>query len=228
MAAHNKLWYLERFRLIQSLSPEQRHRVERLTRMLEFKRGDPIYLPGDPSDQIFLLKVGTVKIVGRSPDGREIILAILQSGDIFGELAVVDEGPRDHRAEAVDAVLLCSMPRALLLDLMNESSEIGYQITKIVGFKLRTFRTRAEELVCRSASARLAHTLLDLSRQYGIADADGILIPLPLSQTDLGRLVGLSRETVNGILQQWKQQGLVEATRRAIRVKAPADLARIG
>jgi CRP-like cAMP-binding protein len=98
MPAHTKLWYFERFRMISALSPEQRHQLEKLTRMLEVKRGTRIYLPGDPSDQIFLLKSGVIKISTTTPDNREVILAFLHQGDIFGELAVVDETPRDHVA----------------------------------------------------------------------------------------------------------------------------------
>lgn len=228
VAAHTKLWYLERFRLLQCLSQAQRRHVERMTRMVEVKRGEPIYLPGDPSDQVFLLKTGAVKIVGRSPDGRDAILAILQPGDLFGELADVDEAPRDHRAEAVNDSVLCGMPRSVLIDLMKQSPDLGYQITKLIGFSVRKLRTRVEELLCRSASARLAHTLLDLSRRYGVPDADGVLIPLRLSQADLGKLVGVSRETVNGILQRWKEQGLVEMNRRTIRIKVPTELGRVG
>lgn len=99
MPAHTKLWYFERFRMISALTPAQRSQLEKLTRMLEVKRGTRIYLPGDPSEQIFLLKSGVIKISMTTPDHRDVILALLHPGDIFGELAVVDEAPRDHIAE---------------------------------------------------------------------------------------------------------------------------------
>ena len=89
MPTHTKLWYFERFRMISALSDAQKRQLEKMTRMLEVKRGTAIYLPGDPSDQIYLLKSGIIKISTGTSE-REVILALLHPGDIFGELAVVD------------------------------------------------------------------------------------------------------------------------------------------
>jgi CRP-like cAMP-binding protein len=227
MPAHTKLWYFERFRMISALTPEQRRQLEKLTRMLDVKRGTRIYLPGDPSDQIFLLKSGVIKISTTTPDNREIILAFLHQGDVFGELAVVDETPRDHVAEAYDDCVICAMSRDTILRVIRETPEIGFQITKLIGLRLRTFRSRIEELLCKSAYARLAHALLELAELHGIPDTDGVLVPLRLSQGDLGRLVGLSRETVNAILQEWREQDLLLMDRRTLRLRDPARLRRI-
>ena len=227
MPAHTKLWYFERFRMISALSDAQRHQLEKMTRMLEVKRGTRIYLPGDPSDQIFLLKSGVIKISMTTPDNRDVILALLHAGDIFGELAVVDDAPRDHVAEAYDDCVICAMSRDTILRVIHETPEIGFQITKLIGMRLRTFRSRIEELLCKSAHARIAHALLDLADRHGVTDTDGVLISLRLSQGDLGRLVGLSRETVNAILQEWREQNLLEMDRRTVRLRDPARLRHI-
>jgi CRP-like cAMP-binding protein len=213
--------------MISALSDAQRRQLEKLTRMLEVKRGTRIYLPGDPSDRIFLLKSGVIKISTVTADNREVILAFLHSGDIFGELAVVDESPRDHLAEAYDDCVICAMNRDTVLRLVRETPEIGFQITKLIGLRLRTFRSRVEELLCKSATARLAHALLELAGHHGVADTDGVLISLRLSQGDLGRLVGLSRETVNAILQEWREQKLLEMDRRSLRLRDPERLKHI-
>jgi CRP-like cAMP-binding protein len=224
MPSHTKLWYFERFRMISALSPAQRNHLEKLTRMLEVKRGTRIYLPGDPSDQVFLLKSGVVKISMVTPDNRDVILALLHSGDIFGELAVVDDAPRDHIAEAFDDCVICAMSRDTIVRVIHETPEIGFQITKLIGLRLRTFKSRIEELLCKSAHARVAHALLELAERHGVPDTDGVLISLRLSQGDLGRLVGLSRETVNAILQEWREQDLLEMDRRTVRLRDPDRL----
>jgi CRP-like cAMP-binding protein len=224
MAAHPKVWYLQRFRLLDAMTPPQMQMVEKMTRMLEVKRGQRIYMQGDPSDQIFLLKVGVVKISTVPADQQETILAFLYPGDIFGELAIVDDAPRDHLATAHEDVVLCALSRDLILRMAQETPALGYQITKVMGLRLRRFRTRIEELLCKSAQARIAHTLLDLAADYGIQDDEGILVPLRLNQADLGNLVGLARETVNIVLQDFKQRGLVDAGRRSIRIIDPTRL----
>ena len=224
MAAHSKLWYLERFRLLDVLTDAQKRQVEAMTRMLEIKRGQRIYSPGDPSDHIFLLKVGVVRISSAGGNREELILALLYPGDIFGELAVVDEGPRGQLATAHEDVVLCALGRDLLLRMIRETPELGYRITKLMGLRLRRFETRIEELLFKSAHARVAHALLDIASDYGVKDNGGVVIPIRLNQRDLGNLVGLARETVNVVLQEFKQDGLVDATRRSIRIIDPSRL----
>ncbi len=224
MTAHSKLWYLERFRLLDALTDGQKRQVEEMTRMLEIKRGERIYTQGDPSDQVYLLKAGVVRISTSGGDQGETILALLYPGDILGERAVVDDSPRDHLATAHEDVVLCALGRDLLLRMVQETPALGYQITKLMGLRLRRFQTRIEELLFKSAHARVAHALLDIAAGYGIQDGRGMLIPIRLSQRDLGNLVGLARETVNVVLQDFRQRGMVEAERRSIRITDPAGL----
>jgi CRP-like cAMP-binding protein len=225
---HSPLWYFEHFGLLQGLSTEQKQEVEQHTRMMHVKRGDLLYLPGDPSEHVYVVKTGAVKIVGRSPEGCEVILAILTPGDIFGEMALAGaDEPEDHRAEALDDSLLCQVPRGLLVRMIEEAPAFGWHVTKLVGLRLRTLRTRVEELLGKNAPARLAHAILQLAHQHGIQDDGGILIPIRLSQGDLGKLVGLTRETVNSILHVWRDQGIVEVDRRSVRVRDPDRLQRV-
>jgi CRP/FNR family transcriptional regulator, cyclic AMP receptor protein len=224
---HSALWYFEHFGLLQGLSDEQKQEVSHRSRMFEVKRGHPVYLTGDPSAHVYLVKTGAVKILGRAPEGGEVILSVLTPGDIFGELALAGDEPRDHRAEAADDTLLCEIPRDVLIHMIRDVPAFALHVTKLMGLRVRTLRTRVEELLGKSAPARLAHTLLELARQHGIKDGDGLLIPLRLSQGDLGKLVGLTRETVNSIFGVWRDQGVVDIDRRCIRVRDPERLRRM-
>lgn len=222
--AHTKLWYFEHFGLLKGLSAAQRQEIERKTRMMTARRGDSIYLPGDQSSEVFIIKSGSVKILGQSPEGTDVISALLGPGDVFGELAILDPGPHGHRAQAADDTLLCAIPRDLLVRLIHESPAFGFKVTKLIGLRLKTLRTRVDELLGKSASSRLAHALRGLARDHGIRDDQGVLIPLRLSQSDLGKLVGLTRETVNGIVHGWRNQGLIEMDRHSIRLRDPDRL----
>ena len=225
MAAYSKVWYLERFRLLDVLTPEKKRYFAGRTIMKEIDRGERIYLPGDPSDQLFLLKVGVVRISASTGRGEgERILALLYPGDIFGELAVVDESPRTHVATAHEDVIVCAIPRDALLQVIQETPELGYEITKLMGARLRRLESRVEELLFKSAQARIARALLDIAESYGVRDRHGIVIPIRLNQRDLGNLVGLARETVNVVLQEFRDQGLVNADRRSIRITDPDRL----
>jgi CRP-like cAMP-binding protein len=224
---HTALWYFERFGLLQGLSDDQKQYVHQRSRMFEVRRGQAIYLPGDRSEHVYLVKTGAVKILGRAPEGGDVILAVLTPGDIFGELALAGHDSRDHCAEAADDALVCEIPRDVLVRMLREAPDFGLHVTKLMGQRIQTFCTRVEELLGKSAPARLAHALLELSHQHGIKDGAGVLIPLRLSQGELGKLVGLTRETVNAILQVWREQGIVEVDRRRIRLRDSERLARV-
>lgn len=226
MPRHTALWYFERFGLIQALDGHQRHQVETMAEMQTVRRGAAIYLTGEPSHRLYILKAGAVKIARRTSEG-EAFLALLRPGDVFGELAIIDPGPRDHFAEAHEDSVVCAIDRNLLRQLIRTTPELGFQITILLGQRVQRFQSRVEELLCKSAHARLAHALLELADGHGVTDTDGVLIPLRLSQTDLGRLVALRRETVNGILQQWRDRRLIETGRRAIRLRNRDALQRI-
>src|SRR3970040_970399 len=145
---HSALWYFEHFGLLHGLSEEQKQHVEQHTRMLNVKRGQSVYLPGDPSDSVYVVKTGAVKIVGKAPEGCEVILGFLTPGDLFGELALTgDDEPQEHRAEAMDDTLLCQVPRDLLMRMIQETPAFGTHVTKLIGLRLRTLRTRVEELL---------------------------------------------------------------------------------
>ncbi len=225
MASRNKLWYLDRMDLFRHIDASAKKWASENSVMTELKRRTPIYLPGDPADKIYLLKRGVVKISTLTDDGKEIVLAFLHPGDVFGELAVVDESPRSYIAEVHEDALICTFSRNNFMELMKRFPDMGFRVTKILGLRLKRLTNRVENLLFKSAHSRLAQTLVELSREYGVHDADGILLTLKLSQQELGSLVGLSRESVNLCLSDFKRQGLVEASGRSYRLLAPEKLA---
>jgi CRP-like cAMP-binding protein len=109
--APNKLWFLEHIHLFDGISPAEMQEMERITRMEEVKKRQPLYLPGDPSSNVCLLKQGRVKIANTDPSGKEVTFEILEPGEVFGELDVLGDVPRSTSAEALDDVLLCVIPR---------------------------------------------------------------------------------------------------------------------
>jgi CRP-like cAMP-binding protein len=218
MAQRSKLWYLTNINLFHGMSEEQMRMVEQRTVMREVRRKEVLYLPGDAGDRVYLLKRGVVKISALTGEGREVILALLKKGEVFGEEAVVEDVPRDHMAEAYDDALICIITRKDFMEMMRAYPEMAFKVTKLIGFRLRTFRTRVEQLLFKGAAARLAQTLLALARDHGVPDARGVLLPLKLSQQDLASLIGVTRESVNVALSEFRKQGLVEIEHRSLRV----------
>ena len=224
MASKSKLWYLDQMDLFRHMDESAKKWASDNSVMTELKRRTSVYLPGDPADKIYLLKRGVVKISTLTDEGKEIVMAFLHPGDVFGELAVVDRSPRDHYAEIHEDALICIFTRRDFLELMKLYPDMAFRVTKLLGLRIRRLSNRVENLLFKSAHARLAQTLLEISDEYGVKDRDGILLTLKLSQQELGSLVGLSRESVNLCLSDFKRQGLVESSGRTVRLLKPEKL----
>ena len=195
-----------------------------MARMLEVPRAERIYLAGDPSDEIFLLKAGVVKITTAGPGGQEVILAFLYPGDIFWRACDRRRlAARSRRNGARRRGAVRVQPGAVPAD---GPAVAGPRLPdyETDGVPLAPVPNACQELLYKSVPARIAHTLADLAADYGVRDDAGILIPIRLNQANLGNLVGLARETVNIVLQDFRQRGLVEADRHHIRIKAPERL----
>ncbi len=224
MAQRSKLWYLKNINLFQGMSREQMASIEGRTVMREVRRREVLYLPGDAGDRIFLLKRGVVKISGLFEDGRQVNLALLRKGEVFGEEAVLDDAPRDHMAEAHDDALICILTKTDFMEILQGHPGMAFKVTKLMGFRLKTFRNRVERLLFKGAPARLAQTLLELAEAHGVRDARGVVLPLRLSQRDLASLIGVTRESVNLALGEFRKQGLVELDGRTLRLLRPEAL----
>ena len=108
-AQNKKLWYLKTINVFSGLSWGEMRELKRITRMVSYKKNETIYLPGDSSETVFLLKKGRVKISRLSEDGREATLAILEPGEIFGELEALQTVPRESMVQALEPVMVCEI-----------------------------------------------------------------------------------------------------------------------
>ncbi len=139
MASKSKLWYLSRMDLFRHLNMDAMKVANQISVMTELKKRTPVYLPGDPADKIYLIKRGVVKISTLTEEGKEIVLAFLHPGDVFGELAVVDPSPRDHYAEIYEDALICIFARNDFLDFMKRYPDLAFQVTKLLGLRVRRY-----------------------------------------------------------------------------------------
>ncbi len=128
MASKSKLWYLNRMDLFRHMNMDAMKLANQISVMTELKKRTPVYLPGDPADKIYLIKRGVVKISTLTDEGKEIVLAFLHPGDVFGELAVVDASPRDHFAEIYEDALICIFARNEFLQFMKRYPDLAFQV----------------------------------------------------------------------------------------------------
>lgn len=220
----NKLWYLKHIRLFDGIPHSEMQEMEKIARMEEVKKRQPLYLPGDQSRSVYLLKKGRVKIANTAPSGKEVIFEILEPGEIFGELEVLDDTPRTTSAETLDDTVICVIPRKDFDQYLATHSNVTAKLTKLIGLRLRKIQSRVEDLVFRDVPARLARLLLELSKTDGVTDKQGIRLRAKLTHQEMANLIGCSRETVSTILGQFRDQKLIQVDGRTITILNEKEL----
>jgi len=217
-AAPTKLWYLKRIHLFSGLSQAELMEMDRITRMQEVKKRQPIYLPGDPSNTVYLLKKGRVKIASTAPSGKEVTFDILEAGEVFGELEMLQDAPRQALAEALDDALICAIRRDDFDRYLHRHPDLAVKLTKLMGLRLRKIQSRVEDLVFRDVPARLAHLLLELKKTDGVPEGTGTRLRVKLTHQEMANLIGCSRETVSATLGQFRERHLIRMNGRSLTI----------
>ena len=211
-----KLWYLKRCELFQRLSPEQLTALEYRCRIRNFSRGSPVYLPADEAQGVLLLASGRIKICSFTDDGKQAILAFIEPGELFGELALLDEGQREEYAEAVDKSAVILIPAAVMHELIAANPQLSLGVTKLFGLRRRRIERRIKYLLFRSNRDRLVHLLLEMAEEYGARNGAEIELKIRLSHQDLASIIGSTRETVTVVLGELVAEGTLRLGRRRI------------
>ncbi len=222
-----KLWYLKHIRLFSGLSQAELQEMDRITRMQEVRKRQPIYLPGDPSNTVYLLKKGRVKISSTASTGKEVTFEVLEPGEIFGELEALEDLPRETQAEALDDALICAIRREDFDRYLREHPDLTVKLTKLIGLRLRKIQSRVEDLVFRDVPTRLAHLLLELAKSDGASEATGTRIRAKLTHQEMANLIGCSRETVSATLGQFRERRLIRIDGRSITILDSYSLHRL-
>lgn len=222
-----KPWYLKQIHLFSGLTEAELEELERLTRMSEVKKGEAIWLSGDPGNTVYLLKKGRVKTVINGSSGKEITFEVLEPGEIFGELDMPDDSPRGTRAEALEDSLICAMRREDFERYLVRHPHLIVSLVKLIGLRFKKLQERVEDLAHRNVQARLAHLLLELSQIEGIPDGPDIRIRTKLTHQEMADVIGCTRETVTNSLGLLRRQGLISIDHRSITILNIERLSRL-
>ncbi|AUG51359.1 Crp/Fnr family transcriptional regulator [Thalassospira marina] len=189
--------------------------LEQLSESATIKRladGDLLFEKGDPADGLYAVEAGKIRISSLSGSGKEIVLNVLAPGAVFGEIALLDSEPRTASARAVGPTRLLYISRENFFEIFDRETELRRHITALLCRRLRWVSALLEDANFLDLTARLIKRLLWLAERHGGPDPEGIRIALPLSQQELGYMLGVTREAVNKKLRELEKAGLI--TRR--------------
>ena len=203
-------------------------RLARLSQTHRLAAGNLLFHQGEEGDALYGVAEGLVRIWVSGDGGKELTLQLLESGDVFGEIALLDGLPRSASAEAVEDSLLVVVKRDAFLPLLEAEAGLARHVIELICERLRDSTNRASEFAFLGLATRLARKLGQLAIAHGHDEPDGsVRIALKLSQGELAQMLGVTREAVNKQLKLWAQEGLVTHGHGQVLIHDRKRLARI-
>jgi CRP-like cAMP-binding protein len=216
---------IERNSLFRGLSAATIARVAALATRRTYDEGAVIFMRGDPGDSLCGVATGRVRISTTGPRGKEVFLNIMEPGDAFGEIALLDGSPRTATATAMSRTELFIVARDAFTTLLESQPQLATHLIQLLCKRVRWTSEQMEDSALLSVPARLAKRLLSLASAFGREATTGTRITL--SQEELAQFLGLSRQIVNQHLQTWRGSGWITLGRGSITLDNPRALQKV-
>jgi CRP-like cAMP-binding protein len=226
MNSESNLWFFENVDLYELLCPHKVPSMKEKHTFHHYKKHDFIYFEDQPSDHIYLIANGRVKIGSYTRDGRELVKAVLSSGEIFGELALAGEGRRPDFAQALDEdTTVCPMSIDDMQELMAKNKPLNLKIIKLIGLRIKKLERKVESLVFKDARTRIIEFLRDMAMEKGKKVGFETMFRNYLTHRDIASLTGTSRQTVTMVLNELKEKNIINFDRRRFLIRDMDKLA---
>src|SRR6266849_720284 len=201
--------------LFGRLSTDERAAIAARARIRTYNAGETVFSIGSPGDQMMALLSGTIRISVPSSDGKELLLTMIQPGEVFGELAVLDGKQRSADAIAENACTLAILDRHDILSFFERTPSAWPKLVEVLCQRLRRTDQVFAEVALLQLPVRLAKTMLRILNGQ-INSAVAKTPKIRFSQRELANMVGGTRESVNRCLRKWQRNGLVQISEGSI------------
>ena len=208
------------------LQGEELEHLSSLLRSRRFDKGEVIFHQGDVGTSLFIIRKGQVAIRLSSDDGKEVILTLLDRGDFFGELALLDGEPRSTDAVAREESDLLILQREDFQRFLDSRPQVVKGLLAALSRLVRRVTQLVHDSTFLDARTRLVRVLLDLAEHQGKPTGDGVVITQKLTQSELANLCGLTRESANKWLRFYTREGLLTSENGQITIVDPERLRR--
>lgn len=210
---------LAHIHLFEGLTAEQLAFVAGRARQRTYKAEEAILHQEDPGETLYIILHGLVKISMVGSDGNEVFLAVLATGENFGELSLIDSQFRSADVVTQEETTLLSIDRATFNELIATVPAFCINMLRILAHRTRRANVRIHAHCTLDVFGLVARQLLEFSELYGVKQADGnTLIPIRLTQGDIGDLVGASRERVNQVMGHFREKKMIAVDSKSYRI----------
>ncbi|KUJ85639.1 Crp/Fnr family transcriptional regulator [Ruegeria marisrubri] len=181
---------------------------------ISLDRGETLFQQGDEGDALYALLEGALEVSFLASSGRKLSLALMRPGEVFGEIALFDSGPRTATVSAAEPSRVLRVRRRDVMAQIRAHPELAVDMIRLAGIRMRWMGSQLNEQVFLPMPTRLARKLLLLSGKQGDPNDR-----IRLSQSELAEFVGATREAVSKTLSAWRREGVVEASRGGLVIR---------
>lgn len=213
------IWFLEDLNVSGIFCPKKVGEGQHLQQLRTFRKGEFVYLQEEDADKIFFLHNGKIKVGTYSDDGKEITKAILEAGEVFGELAMFGEEKRKDFAVALESTEVCLLTKEEMKGMMREYNGLQAFLMNIMARRLVKMERRLESLVFKDARTRIVEFLRDQAEEKGQAVGFEVVIRKPLTHQEMANLTATSRQTVTTVLNELRNDNIISFNRRQILIR---------
>jgi CRP/FNR family cyclic AMP-dependent transcriptional regulator len=200
------------------LAPEDAAELRARAGTRRYRTGQALMHEGQIGEELMILVAGKVKITCTTAEGKEVVLAFRQPGDLLGELAVLDDRPRSSSVVALEPAEALVLSASEFRAVVTSRPLIALELLRLLSRRFRDADRMRIEFAAAQTLTRVATRLVELAQRYGEPDDGAVVIDLPISQEELAAWAGSSREAVAKALHALREMGLVVTDRRRITV----------
>lgn len=199
---------------LKALNKEELLRMAECKSSYEVKKGDPLFEEGEMLNGIYCVKDGVAKMSKLSANGKDQIVKLVKKGELLGQRSLISEEAANLSAVAIEDMQVCFIPKNEVLKFFNENNQFSLNMMKTICGDLREADDHMVDMAQKTVKQRLAHTLLQLEKDFG-NNEDGSL-KIQLSREEIAGMIGTATESCIRLLSEFNKEGLIELSGKKI------------
>lgn len=212
------IWFLENIDVTGLFCPKKMDNQEE-HHYKKIKKGEYVYMPDQSADKIYFIAEGRVKIGSFNEAGKEVTKAILNKGEVFGELSIISQGKRRDFAVAMEPISLCEMSVDEMTSLMKDHTSISLFLMKVMGSRVLDMEQRLESLVFKDSRSRIVEYISELVKKRGQRVGYEWVVRKFITHQEIANLTATSRQTVTTVLNELRNSELITFNRKRLLVR---------
>ena len=216
--------FLKSIAFFNELEEKELAEIASLLVTRHYKRGQIIFMEGDPGEALYILSKGLIKLSKLSEEGREQVLHFVRPGSIFAEVVIFDGGPYPATSEVVEDAEVGILYNQDMERLVLNKPELALKMLRLMSRRLRAAQRTIRDLALKDAYSRMAGLLLRLLRDQGVEGEGGTVIRTEMTRQEMASIIGVTRETVARILSRWQKEGIIQVQRNTLTIHSQEKL----